>query len=923
MRLTSAVVAILRRLRAERGIVAFLFILVATTSFLVAVSPRLLDRVSDDGLRDRLARATAVQRNLEFTTVDRLDPGATPFVGVEAVTDDLWARLPESVRQIIGEERYVISSPRFTVADPPNYTTYVSFRYQDGLDDRITYTAGRPPARIAQPARTGAPAALEIALSEEAAAETHIRVGDTLQLTVDPSDPIMRASYSDATGAAAATVVGLFTVPQPDADYWFDDTRLIRAAVGGTVDNPIAYTAGLIAPDAYADVLGLQLPMAYRWRFHVDGQRADAGQLQSLIPDLRRLKTGFDSPSAAADALPNLRTGLSALLDRYLAERATAEAALAVAALGPIAVAAGALGLIAILIIRRRRPAIVLARGRGASGRQLLAAQLVEGLVVTVPAALVGLLLASALVPARASRLSPLGAIGVALAATAILVLATWPLARRARRQLERDDPSVKRLSPRRLVFEILVVALAVTGAWLLRERGLTSEDAASGVRAFDPFLALAPVLVGVAVGLITIRLYPFPVRAFGWLAARRRDLVAVLGLRTIGRDPAAAYLPLLVLMLTVAIGSFTSVVRVTVDRGQVDDSWRQVGADYRIEDHDGGTLAPRVDPTAIPGVGAVAAGYAAPSVRIALSAGGSASMSFLAIEPSAYAAVIADSPIARLMPPTFTLAATGASSGAKDDPIPAILSSHPPTGGSQAIVGDLLEVTLTGRRVWFRVDEIADSFPGLLTTGAFVIAPYAPVVSATHGAVRPSVFFVRGDATLEPALRSTLAEQSAAATVDSRHARYAAVHEAPFVAGVAGGFGFALVIALVYATLAVVAVVLLDAQRRSREFGFLRTLGLTEPQVAGLTAVEHGLPIFVAVTVGVALGLGVAVLLEPGLGLAGFIGPDAVVRLEVDWPSIGAVVLAVVLVIGAAIGLSVWLAGRLELGRAMRIGEE
>ena len=231
--------------------------------------------------------------------------------------------------------------------------------------------------------------------------------------------------------------------------------------------------------------------------------------------------------------------------------------------------------------------------------------------------------------------------------------------------------------------------------------------------------------------------------------------------------------------------------------------------------------------------------------------------------------------------------------------------------------------MTVTGRKVWFRVDEIADSFPGLLTTGAFVIAPYAPVVSATHGAVRPSVFFVRGDAALEPALRTTLAEQSAAATVDSRHARYAAVHEAPFVAGVAGGFGFALVIALVYATLAVVAVVLLDAQRRSREFGFLRTLGLTEPQVAGLTAVEHGLPIFVAVTVGVALGLGVAVLLEPGLGLAEFIGPDAVVHLEVDWPSIGAVVLAVVLVIGAAIGLSVWLAGRLELGRAMRIGEE
>ena len=923
MRLTSAVVAILRRLRAERGVVAFLFILVATTSFLVAVSPRLLDRVSDDGLRDRLARATAVQRNLEFTTVDRIAPGTTPFAGVEATTADLWDRIPASVQRIVGDRRYVVSSPRFRVADPPNYTTFVSFAYQDGLEDRIAYTAGRPPARVPQPTGGGTPATIEIALSEEAAAETHIRVGDVLHTTVDAGDPIMRNLFPRPAGAAEVRVVGLFTVPQPDADYWFADTRLIRAAIGGTVDNPIAYTTGLIAPDAYADVLGLALPTAYRWRFYVDETRVDASQLDALVPDLRRLKTEFDASGGVADALPNLRTGLGAVVDRFLAERATAEAALTVAALGPIAVAAGALGLVAILIVRRRRPAIVLARGRGASGRQLLVAQAVEGLIVTVPAALVGLLLADAVAPARANRLSPLGAIGVALAATAILVLATWPLARRARRQLERDDPTVRRLSPRRLVFEVLVIGLAVTGAWLLRERGLTTGGAAGDVRAFDPFLAFAPVLVGLAVGLVTIRLYPYPVRALGWLAARRRDLVAVLGLRTIGRDPAAAYLPLLVLMLTVAIGTFTSVVRVTVDRGQVADSWRQVGADYRIENGNGGTLAPRVDPTAIPGVTVFAAGYGSPSVPFVLSAGRAASTSLLAIDPAAYEAVIADSPIARAMPSGFAPASTGQGSGTQDDPIAAVVSAHPPTGASAAVIGDVFGLTVVGRKVWFRVDEIADSFPGVRTTGSFVVVPYGPVVAATGGVVSPSVFFVRGDAALQPAIATTLAEQSAAATIDSRHDRYAAVHLAPFVAGVAGGFGLALVIALVYATLAVVAVVLLNAQRRSREFGFLRTLGLTEPQVAGLTAVEHGLPILVAVTVGVALGLGVAALLEPGLGLAEFIGPDATVRLEVDWPSVGAVVVAVVVVVGAAIALSVWLAGRLELGRVMRIGEE
>ena len=51
--------------------VAFLFLLVATTSFLVAVSPRLLDRVSDEGLRDgRLDEAWFAQPSGLATSAD-------------------------------------------------------------------------------------------------------------------------------------------------------------------------------------------------------------------------------------------------------------------------------------------------------------------------------------------------------------------------------------------------------------------------------------------------------------------------------------------------------------------------------------------------------------------------------------------------------------------------------------------------------------------------------------------------------------------------------------------------------------------------------------------------------------------------------------------------------------------------------------
>src|SRR6185503_1051176 len=138
--------------------------------------------------------------------------------------------------------------------------------------------------------------------------------------------------------------------------------------------------------------------------------------------------------------------------------------------------------------------------------------------------------------------------------------------------------------APRRLVLELTAVGLAVAGILLLRQRGLTLGADGEPIVQFDPFLASVPVLAGFAAGVVATRLYPFPIRALGWLAAQGRGIVAVLGLRNIGRRPSLATLPLLVLMLTAAFGSFALVVTSSIDGGQAEASWRAIGADYRID---------------------------------------------------------------------------------------------------------------------------------------------------------------------------------------------------------------------------------------------------------------------------------------------------------------------------------------------------
>lgn len=925
MRLVAAVAALLRRLRAERSVALLLFTLVAVTSFAVAAGPRLFNRVADDGLRYEVARATAIQRNVQLSRIDRIPAGSDdPMARVVARGEGLRGQFPDSIVDLVDGEHFVVDSTRFLLADPPRYRTYVTFRLQDGLDDQVELLEGRWPADVPPlPADDpAAPPRFEVAVSEGTAAATGIEIGDRLQANADPGDPIVRNVFPRPTTPIEIDVVGRFSVRDPAAAYWYDDGSLDEITIGGTDDNPIAFATGLFAPAAYDDLVDLGLPARYQWREFVDAQRLDASQVDVLSAELRRVEAAFNTTGVARTGATLLRTGLPDIIDRYLDQRATSEAALSVAALGPLAVAAGAVGLIGFLVIRRRRPALALARGRGASAGQLLVAQLWEGLLLTVPAAVLGLGAAAVLVVARANVLSPIGAILVALAATAMLIGSTWPVARRARRELERDDPPMVRLAPRRLVFETLVVGLSLAAAWLLRERGLEVGGSGAG-SGFDPFLAASPLLIGVAVGLLTIRLYPLPVRALGWLMARRRDLVPVLGLRNLGRHPTTGYLPLLILMLTVAIGTFSSVLQASIERSQAQVAWQDIGADYRVIARSAGALPDELDARDVAGVEAAAEAWIVPNASLSTGPGRRFTMLIEAVDPAAYSAVLAGSPVAPDFPSTFAVPPTQPGTGTPADPIPAAVSERRPNGSDPITAGQSFELTLDGQTFTFRVDAFLPSFPGIRLTDPFVVVPFASVSAAWQGSLRPNVELLRGPPTVAGPLATALGATPGAPGVASRYERYAAMHDAPLVAAVVGGFAVALFVAGAYAALAVIAVVILHAQRRARELAFLRTLGLTSRQVAALTVVEQGLPVVLALGIGIGLGLALAWLLAPGIDLAAFSSREVTVLLEVDWGSVVGVALAVVSVVAAAIAASTWLAGRLDLGQALRIGEE
>ena len=111
-------------------------------------------------------------------------------------------------------------------------------------------------------------------------------------------------------------------------------------------------------------------------------------------------------------------------------------------------------------------------------------------------------------------------------------------------------------------------------------------------------------------------------------------------------------------------------------------------------------------------------------------------------------------------------------------------------------------------------------------------------------------------------------------------------LHDAPLAAAIPLGYSLALIVAAVYMALTIIGSLVLSAARRTRDLAYLRTLGVTGRQALALTIMEHAPPVLLAVIPGVALGIGVAILCEPGLGLATFVGTDGA-PLFVDWPTL------------------------------------
>ncbi len=563
---------VVKRMLADRLVLIAAFLVVLFAAMLVSGIPIYVDAVAQSGLRERLARASRVDANLE----------AAVHVSGARRQDALDARVTTAARDVFGTTGGV-TLYRSGESDPLSTGgRLVVFAFFDGIGRHARIVSGRWP-------RSGG-GVTEVVVPAPAARELRFRVGDR----------IAARSRLDTSRAVSARVVGTYRVERPSSVYWWAEPLATTGTDGGSYGPLVTTRNSFFA-------LGLR-DVELRWRLQPDLRRLTIGQAAGLRRELPLL------PGRLNEGQP---PGQQFSVDTNLPEVLAVAARSLQSARAGVLVPSIQLGLLALygllfttgLLIERRVLVTEGIRLRGATAVQIVTTAVAEATLIALPAVAVAPWLAAGSLHSL-NHVGPLAGIGLrleprvsassyALAAGAGLVCVAGlalPALRARRVAIARGRRRLPLAGlAQRARLDLVLVALAALGYWQLRRYHGVLVSGREGL-GIDPFLVAAPAILLLAGGLLSLRLVPFTAAFVERRVAPTRGIVASLGLRQLARRPRGYARSVLLLVLAVAIGVFAVTYSRTWHTSQVDQAQHAAGADLLVQPGGGGSTPPAID---------------------------------------------------------------------------------------------------------------------------------------------------------------------------------------------------------------------------------------------------------------------------------------------------------------------------------------
>jgi putative ABC transport system permease protein len=929
-----------RHVLADRGAGLTVVVVVLVVSILVAVWPRFMDRLFTQELRAQIAEVAPASRDL---VANQFRP--PPLAEGEA---DPWSLYRNELARVRDGFRPALQAAtgaaqfhyEFRTAlqerGPTQEVLFLRFRAAPHMDDLIEIVEGMTPGPFE--------------VTDDDVMHAHLVAGSFLvrerairegQPIPDPDDleevepvevPVMMSvAVAERMGWEVGEVrqslgffvrlTGLFDAADADAPTWahhpvalqpgfFDDgdrRRELTSAVyvdAGSIPDLVRLLA-LSSTSTVGDQSQIFNPRTRTW-FPVDGATLDHRDGAPLLAAIRAVSSGpvgiadGGAPDRfAAAPFTELRfssTQLPDVVARTVGQQSASAALIALVAAGPLGAAAAALALGSRLVADRRRPGLALARARGASPTQARMVLVAEGLLLGVPAAVAGLAVAQAVIPAAGGWLIPL-LVGLA----PVVFLLAVPLPDGLRQ--DRHDLDVRSGSRHRWVVEVLIVAAAAVASVLLVQRGLTATAREVGV---DPLLAATPLLLALATAVVVLRLHPLPLRPLARAMHARPDVIPWLGPARAVRTPAGGLGPALALVVGLAAAVFSTVLWSTTLAGADQAAWDRVGADIRVTGPPFGEEQVR-DIQQLPGVVAVVAVHDTGPARYGPNLErASDSIRVFAVDGEALARVHEG------VPGTPTLALP---QQLVDGRLPIVHAPGVRTDGDDPhfVRSQVRRVTSAG---------VARSVPGVVAGTNWALVDVQAMESMGLRVGEPRALLIRqdGDGVDLQDLQLVVGDD---ATILTQAASASAVREGPLAGGMTWSFVVAAVLAAALAGLAVVLALVIGAPTRTRVVAQLRTLGLTARQGRALTAWEILPATVMAVVAGLVLGLLMPRLIVQAVDLRQLTAGTSAPPLVTEAGLIAAIVAGFVVLVVVAVLLAARSGRRLRLATVLRIGDD
>lgn len=891
-----------RRLRASAGQLGLVALLTFLAAVLLIGAPRVANRLTDEALRSQIGSLGWQVRDLTYTYTP--DTGALTTRTPRDAPDQLgvYTRdLPPQIEQRVQESWWTVSTvpeQSFPRDDKMGaLQADYSLRAGSGQFESVRVVSGRLPNSDPRNAFGSDQQVVEVVLTESNAERLGQRIGSQFLL---------------AEGKVRAVVVGIVAPLDENDAIWPAMPYATKAFItkDDTDRNKATYLTDMTALSQLATK---KVALTYEYRFRLDLATIDMSVLPTVVEQLQ------DAREVPADV--RLVTSLDTVLSRFADEVRAGQALLAIVQAGTIATLAGLVLLAAQLAVGRRRSELTLLRARGASLWQIGLLVITESVTVVPLAALAGWLVAG-LLPGRPDNTVPLLA-GFAAAAMSITAVLAMLSLRQLRFTAEREDVSSGRIGLRRRTAELSVLVLAVLGVWLLRRRGVSTDDSV------DVFLVSVPVLFAAGAAVLAMRTVPAPLGWSARLAARGRGTVAFLGLARAGRAAASVIAPVAVLVIAVCTTVFSIAVSGAIDTARDQATSHLVPGTALLQGGSPYDAQTTTELRAVPGVSAVAPFTVGRQTWLRtsreLSAPRISEVYLLVVDAPTFAEISAAAGRGTALPAALTGAGPGATP-------PAVIS---PAVAADLAGADTAAFDLQSTPYDFVVADVVTRFPMIdASTERFVVLPWQAMPAPASRPLEPSGFLLGGAATssaLEQVGNAGLDRWMAGSgttdfearteviTWDSQRRRLEqaginGVLTFAYAIGTAGGLALALV--------AVGFAVLAGARTRGRVLSRLRTMGLSRGQGRRLLLVELAPVVTLAVLTGALVGVALPFLIGPALRLTAYTGGWEIdVRLD---PRVLAGTVGLVLAgLATAVGVETMFHRRQRLGEVLRLGEE